>query len=197
MSADDSNPSEFISIRATSEFQDDDEALENLVQMKEIQFENTLPKTETSLNTDENESIHVRFSSDENLNQLTLSVGDGGSIKISLTLIKSSISESPSIFDKLSDNLKDIRIVDIDLFREYELPFNSLTLPIKEDSSHEVSGIKINHDAASYVIQSSEDGGNVTLYARWDSLSEDAGEGLSDIGTKQHKKAEEFFESLQ
>lgn len=197
MSAEDSVPSEFLSIRATSGFQDDDEALENLVQMKEMEFGSTLSNTETSLNTEENESIHIKFSDDNNNNQLTLSVGDDSDIIITLQLVQDEMSTSDEIFDKLSENLDEINIVSVDLFMTYELPFTSLQLPIKEDTPHDVSGIKITHEGAGYVIQSSENEGETTVYVRWDDFSEDAGEVISDIGPKQIQEAEQFIESIQ
>jgi len=196
MSNDGSGENEYISIRATSGFQDDDEALETLVQLKELEFGDIFTKSETSLNNEEGEGIHIQFSNDNNFNQLLLSTDESGDVVIALSLIQECIPESSDVFSKLYNKIDGIKIDNIDLIQVYDIPFSSLDLPIKQDSEYNVTGIKISEEPADYVIRAG-DNGETTVYGRWRDLPEDTDEIISDIGSKQIEQSDELIGSLR
>lgn len=148
---------EWLTLDAKSEFESDDEALESLVQLKEITFDDVFSNRETNLESEDEEGISIFFYDDDS-NSLTLSINGEGDLIIHLTLTLEKIEIVPQIMNRLLGTLDSITPHHSHIIMKFDIPFNSLDLPIKE-SDMDITGIKISSDEGSYVIIDDGSGG--------------------------------------
>lgn len=187
-------PDVLLTVSAKSTFDDDDEALEALVQLKDLDFEHSFDERETQLDNDESESILIRFYQDEGYNSLNLTAGPDSDVRINLSLVDDAISDGSRIMTQITERISGVELDHIDIYREMTIPFGSLDLPIVEGEGCQVTGIKLRSDEVDYIIQEEEEG--TSVHASWDEISGDTESIIENLGQAQVDQATEFVESF-
>jgi hypothetical protein len=144
-------------ITATSSFEDNEQALETLVELKEIDFGDVFTSRDTELDADEERGISIFFYHDEIPNYLNLHTGPDSELRISLALVGDNVSDAARIINQILTHI-DLISNDLIMIRdEFERAYQSLDLPIEEDAELHVIGVRIKHEGVDYVIQEGED----------------------------------------
>lgn len=157
MPSNDNEFTEFASVEATSSFKSDEEALEALVQLKELDFGDLFTNRDTQLEPDEEQGIAIHFYHDEVTNSLNLNTDSDSRLRIHLSLAGDDIKETGSVLNKILELVNPITQKEITIFKEFDRIFQSLDLPIQEESDLEVVGIRVRRNNADYIIQETED----------------------------------------
>lgn len=163
----DENPTQSMPtarVIAKSSFEDSEKALEELVELKEIDFGDVFTSRDTELDAEEGRGISIFFYHDEVPNYLNLYVDSDNELRISLSLVGDNVSRATSIVNHLLSQLEQIVVEMISVRNTFERPYQSLDLPIREDTDLHVIGVRIEHKGANYVIQGNEgDNTSVTM----------------------------------
>lgn len=187
-------PPEMLNVGATAEFSDDEEALEALVQLKELDFGDVFNDRVTELDDEETEGLSISFFHDDLDNSLYLHSTSDSNVHINLALGGDYLERAGPVFEKVIENLESVAIDSILLLAHFDYPFNSLNLPLAEESEHEITGIKLIDDGVEYIIQAEEEGTFVS--ASWS----DPGSGedlVNELGQREMANTTEFIESFQ
>lgn len=144
---------DYLSALVSADFEDDDEALEALVQLKEMEFGDIFDDRDTSIDSDESEGISISFSHSEDRNTLKLQTTSEGHVHISCNLYNEWIGDAHSILSKISNEIGQLHLQHALTVMHYDIQFDSLDFPIKEDSEYDVSGIRITETDANYIVQ--------------------------------------------
>lgn len=144
-------------VEASASFEDDDEALESLVELKELDFGDSFTSRKTQLNPESGQSISITFAHDERQNSLFLFIGSDSDLNILLRLISDDVGKGFEIFNKIHLQTGSISVEEITIHKTYERPLNSLNLPIQSDTELDIRGIRIRHRGGDYIIQETED----------------------------------------
>lgn len=147
----------FVSIEASSSFESDESALEALVHLKEIDFGDLFTNRDTQLDSEESEGIAITFFHDEMANYLSLQTIPDSELQIRMTLADESVNQSSTVLNEILRFVESIVPDETYLFKEFDIPFRSLDLPIEDETELNIIGIRIQQDGAEYVIQESED----------------------------------------
>lgn len=196
MSDSSNNLTQLVTVQATSHFEDDDEALEALVQLKEIELGDVFTDRDTQLDADDGEGISIVFSHDEIYNHLHLQTDTESNVDLSLSLSNEHVDSSSSILNKILEKVGPITTESLILFKTFEMSFQSLNLPLDQDTELDVTGIKIRRDNTTYIIQE-DDEGKVSVSTNRDVEQEIEDTFPDDIGSKEIKRASEFIEEFQ
>lgn len=188
-------PEKSFFFRGISEFDDDDGALEALVQLKELEFGELFTDRETQLDTDENEGIMIRFYHDNEYSALNISTDSESNVKIALNVEGDEINEARSVLLSIQNKIGDIEINSISLFRTFNFPFNSLNLPIDQTTNYDVAGIRIDYEGGRYIIQQNEQD-STSVNASWENPSDSIDES-ENIGEKYVEKVDNFIGEFQ
>jgi len=167
-----------IVIGGSTEFQDDDAALEALVQLKELSFGDVFDERDTSIDSEEGDGISIIFYHTDQGNSLRLHTADEGNVHISCDLSGESILEAQNVLTTVGDEVGEIVLSRVTAMRFLEVAFDSLDFPIREETEHDVTGIRITESDAAYVAQAVEDRSNVFV-SRDRRLDE--GKSLSEV----------------
>lgn len=188
------SPAEVFSIRVTSAFENDDEALETLVQLKELDFDEVFTSRQTQLDAEGGEGISITFHHDEKENLLRFYTDSESNIKSDLALFGDDISAAESVLERLLDGLGQTEIDEVAFYKVYEIPYEALQLPIEEETEYQVTGVKISHEGRDYIIQ--KDGDETSVNMEWKVTDEDTESVISSIGEQTIEVTREFVESL-
>lgn len=155
-----------VRVEATSDFEDDEEALENIVGIKDVEFENIFTDKETDLDTDGESGISLTFTHDEKENVLYITTDDSSSLNIDLYLDGEDIAQSGTVLRKIHNYIPDLTVTNMNVFGIYDIPFRSLDLPIDDDTDLEVSGIKFRNQGGDCIIQETDEGKVSVLFLK-------------------------------
>lgn len=151
------DPSLWAAVDATSSFDSDEESLEALVQLKEVDFGDRFTNRETQLESDDGQGISIRFFHDEAHNSLSLRTDSESTLKIHLRLVDGYVEESAPILNKILPFVGPISVDMVFITKEFNLPFESLNLPIQSDTDLDIVGIRIRRYEADLIIQETDD----------------------------------------
>lgn len=193
MPGDDNKLTKFASIEATSSFESDEEALEALVQLKELDFGDLFTNRDTQLEPDEEQGISIHFYHDEVSNSLNLNTDSDSSLRIHLSLADEDIGKSATVLNSILEIVKPIIQKEITIFKEFNRTFQSLELPIQEGSDLEVVGIRVRRDQTDYIIQGTEND-QVLVTVRREEEREFEDRVPEDIVLEDINQATEFIE---
>lgn len=195
MSEPDDVPTEIFNVGGVSKFDEDEKALEALVQLKELEFGEVFNDRETQLDTDKGESLSIRFYHDGKFNSLHLSSKEDSDILVRLTLADDEIPHAENVLRKLMQSLDDLTIETINIHKKYDVLFNNLHLPIREDMDYQVIGLRIEKDGREYIIQQGDDEGT-SVYMQLEDPKGDTDTIVSNIGERASEVTTEFVESF-
>ena len=156
------SPSLWVNIEASASFDTADEALECLIELREVSFENIFTDRNTELDSEDGEGISITFYNENNRNSLRLSTDSDINLNIRLSLVDEYHSESPEIVNELLSFVSPIHIDEIIIYQIYEHPFRDLDLPITDESDFDVIGVRVKHQGADHIVQEDEDHTSVT-----------------------------------
>lgn len=148
-----------VMIEASSEFESDEDALEALVQLKDLDFADVFLEKETQLDPEEGQSISISFYNEDTRDSLHLYTAPDSNLQIWLHLSDDTIDNGSQILNDILPLVGPISIDDIAVYRKFEQPFHEFDLPLSEDSELNVIGIRIEIDDAQYIIQEGEEEG--------------------------------------
>lgn len=157
MSESQEGPKEFFSVRASSAFEGDEEALEALVQLKELDFGDIFNNRDTQLDTDEGETLSINFSHDSAYNSLRLSTSEESNVGIALSLTDEHMYQAETVLQKLSENIDGMAIDIISIYTIFDVHFTNLNLPIREDTDLHIIGLRVEQNDREYIIQESDE----------------------------------------
>lgn len=198
MSESEGMPSQLFRVEAYSEFESDDDALEALVQLKELDFGNLFDEREVKLDSAEDEGISINFHHSEVHNSLHLNSGDDSNVSIYLTLVNDDLSEAGSVFSSIKDSIGEMMFKSIQLFKNFDVDFHSLDLPIEESTDLSVIGIRIDESNREFIVQkNTEEDGTTTVNMVMENIEEEFGDSVSELGVQERDSTIEFIESLQ
>lgn len=195
MSESEEPPDQLFSLSAYSDFEGDDEALEALVQVKELDFGEVFNSRDTQLDTGEGESIMIQFYHDDMFNSLNISGGNESDIMITLNLTGEDINKAGSVLKNILDCIGGMTIETVNLYKTYDVPFASLQLPIEDGTDHYVTGLRIERDEREYIIQQQDDD-ETSVNMLLESPEGDAETIVNNIGEEAINSTTEFVESL-
>lgn len=158
--------SKVLTIGAVSNFESSDVALEKLVELKELEFGDVFTDRNTELDTDERSSLSITFYHEDVFNQLFIGINDDNELFLSLTLSDSYVSEYSSILTQILEIVSTTTIRVIQLEDELDVDFSDLELPIRDDQTVDVTGIRCLVNEIDYIIQENRDRETVELLAR-------------------------------
>ena len=189
------SPNEILTLSAASEFENNDQALESLVQLKELDFGEEFINRDTKLETDEGESISIHFHHDDKINTLYLTVNSETNIMITLSLGGNDITRADSVLERIFESTGNVTIKEVNLYKIYDVDFNSLQLPISDDTEHQVTGIKITHDNREYIIQQESDE-KTSVNMVWSDIESNIEDCIKHIGESTVERTTEFIQSF-
>lgn len=160
---DDRNGFNWVNIRAKIPYEESDEALEALVQLKELEFGEIFTDRDTKLDADEDEGISIRFHHEDEFNLLSLAINDGNDINIQLILQGKYQDMFSSILNPIQESVENIIVSDFVKGRSFDTPFSGIDLPIVDESETEVIGIRVRIDELEYIIQELREGSSGTF----------------------------------
>lgn len=155
-----------VRVEAISEYEDDEEALENIVGIKDAEFDNIFTNRATDLDTDGESGISLTFTHDDKENVLYISTDDSSNINIDLYLDSEDIAQSGEVLKKIHNYVADLKVKKLTIFKLYDIPFRSLDLPIDEETNLEVAGIKVRKRGGDYIIQENDEGNVSVLFSK-------------------------------
>lgn len=173
-----SRPMPTARVTATSSFEDNEQALEALVELKEMDFGEVFTNRDTELDADEGRGISIFFYHDEMSNYLNLYTDSDNELRISLALVGDSVSEAALIVNQLLSRIDLISNDLIMIHDEFERSYQSLDLPIEKDAELHIVGVRIEHEGADYIIQEDDDGDTSVTMTR--EPAEELKESVSD-----------------
>jgi len=184
---------DIYTIHASSPFPDDNEALEALVQLKNIDFGDLFSNRETQLDAEEGEGIAITFYNPEGLNSLSLNTTSESNVSINLTLAGDDVENAEAVLKRIKERVGKINVHHIDSFRYIDISFDELELPIKDDTPHQVIGIRIRRDVADYIVQ--HDTSNSQIYVSMRREFDDGidFEELDSVGAVDFERIDEFI----
>lgn len=147
---------EWVRIEAESSFESGEEALESLVKLKDMDFEELFTNRNTQLDSEENEGISISFYHDERSSFLQLTTDEENTLNILLTLAKPDIEEAPNVMNNLLTNIRPILLQELVITKPFDRPFHTLDLPIEDDTEYDIVGIRIRQERGDYIIQEEE-----------------------------------------
>lgn len=150
---------DYIAVAGSTEFEDDDTALEALVQLKELTFGDTFNDRETSIDSEESDGISILFYHTEENNRLRVYTTEGGHVHITCRLEEDFALNAQDILETIADEIGGMEISHASAVRFLELAFDSLDFPIQPSTSHKVTGIRITEPEANYITQATEQKG--------------------------------------
>lgn len=168
MAGDESFNPTSLTLHAESEFADDEEALEALVNLKEMDVEDVFTNRDTQLDSDDGDGISIRFHTQDSINYLSLTTDSESNVHISLRLDEESIPQTESILDRIQDEIGDIDLRHIDTYRDSDTPFDEFDFPIVEDTEHNVRGIRIDQGNCQFIVQQWGDPSGILVSLRRD-----------------------------
>lgn len=187
---------DYIAIGGSTEFEDDDAALEALVQLKELTFGEDFDDRDTSLDSEESDGISILFHHSDLPNKLRIYTTEDGHVHITCTLFEDSALNAQEILETISEEVGKITIGYVVSLRYLEIAFSSLDFPIQEDTEYNVTGIRISESEANYITQATDEQG-VLFISRERRLDEE--EDLTEIkplGTSDWEAIDEFIDKF-
>lgn len=187
-------PEVSVHVSASSSFDNDEEALEALVQLKELDFGQLFTNRDTQLDSNEGQGISITFYHDEKSHFLALRTQDESNISISLTLADDVINEIPEVLNKMLPHVGSITHEDTVVYNKFDRVFESLDLPLKEDRDLNIVGIRISQGKMNYIIQEDDDndGIEVTMIKEFEQKFEDV--VPADFAIKEVEDTTRFIE---
>lgn len=156
MSAEAERPELSGHVRASSSFESDEEALEALVQLKDINLDKWFSERDTDLDSEDGEGIHISFYNETAPNHLTLHTTSESEVNVFLRLVDDDLDSSAEILNLIRDVTGSLNIREKVIYKQFEEPFDSLNLPITEDTELAVVGIRIEEGNSDYIIQKTD-----------------------------------------
>ena len=144
-------------VSAISSFDNDEEALEALVQLKELDFGRLFTNRDTQLDSDEGQGISITLYHDEKSHFLALRTKEESNINITLSLSNDVIGEIPEVLNKILPHVGSITHKDTVVYKKFDKTFESLDLPLEEDRNLNIVGIRISQGKMNYIIQEDDD----------------------------------------
>lgn len=141
--------------RAT--FEDDEEALQTLAEMKDMEFGDYFTSRSTNLGDEESQGISLSFYHDEVDNFLRLSTESESELLIRLNLQNDDISSVREVIGKVLSEVGPINQEEIIAYKRYEIPFGSLNTPIEDDPDLEINGLRLTVNGSDIIVQEKED----------------------------------------
>lgn len=187
--------SNIVQIRASSTFEDDEEALEALVNLKEIDTGDVFTDRETKLDSDESDGISIVFAHEDDTNILRLGTGPESNVEIILHLTENHTESASKLMNTLLSEMGKITLRNVIVTQRFDMPFHTLSLPIEEDAELDVVGIRLSHGGADYIIQETDDD-MVSVTRNRDVNEAEEDEFPSDIGIADLEKSKEFINGL-
>jgi len=193
----DTGKQDYITVGGSTEFDDDDAALEALVQLKELTFGDVFNERNTTLDSEESDGISIIFYHTETRNRLQVYTTEEGHVHITCSLVGDSALEMQDICETVADEVGEILIGHSTAVRFIDVGFDSLDFPIHEDTDHNVTGIRITEPEANYIVQATEEHGVsfISRDRRFDEV-----ENLRDIsplGTYDWEAVDEFISKFE
>lgn len=148
-----------IAVGGYTEFDDDDAALEALVQLKELTFGETFDERDTTIDSDDSEGISIIFYHTEQGNELRVHTTEDDHVHITCKLVDDHIRDTQDILETVADEVGEITIGQTITIRYIEVAFDSLDFPIQDDTEHNVTGIRITDPEANYITQTEDEHG--------------------------------------
>lgn len=190
----DSIPENWVSVHGDALFESADDALECLVQLKELKFGDVFTDRETELDSEENDRISIQFSNSDNFNSLRVYTDSENELTVRLSLEGEYPKQGSQIMSKILDHIPPITISNITVMKEYDTPFAALELPIV-NSNYDVIGIRINHEGVDYILQEHNESTRVTASNEVESELESSVDDdflMKDIG-----RTDQFLEGFK
>lgn len=144
----------WVTVHAKTEFEDNEEALDSLVNLKEVNFGDVFADRSTELDSDSNDGISISFIDNEAENYLLLRADDDGVLKITLQLHSEVIGRGPEILSRVLEQCGSITIDNKHGGKYYDHSFGSLEIPLDNEAMpYELSGIRVTHENSDVIIQ--------------------------------------------
>ncbi len=157
-----SSPKKWIKVDGSTAYETDEEALESLVNIKDLDFPDTFTNRDTRLDSGEEQGLSIFWFHDEAYNSLRLNVESEGRINLQLITSEEYIDTSTEILNMMVEKLESIMFGEMMIQESYDISYNALDLPIKKDTDFNVTGIRIQRDSTNYIIQRDEEGDTTT-----------------------------------
>lgn len=198
MSADEDEGSrDYLTISAYTDFEDDDEALESLVNLKELEFGDVFTERTTTLDSDETEGLSIVFTHSEHANFLRITTTGGGHVHITGRINDEHIADVDNVMDKLLDKVGEISIEVLSVVVFLDIEFDSLAFPVKSETSYDISGIRITEENAHYIIQETDHRGT-TFVSRDRRVDDDnTYDELKPVGNSDVEAIEQFIAEFE
>ena len=137
--------------RAT--FENDEEALQTLAEMKDMDFGDYFTSRSTNLGDEESQGISLSFYHDEVDNFLRLSTESENELRIRLNLENDDVSSVREVIGKVLSEVGPITQEDVIAYKRYDISFGSLDTPIEDDPDLEINGLKLTAYGSDIIIQ--------------------------------------------
>lgn len=169
-----STPDLWINQRGRASFSSADEALERLVELKDVNFNDTFTNRDTELESAEGDGVSIVYYHEDVRNSLSLYTDEENDLSIRLGLVDDYCDDASNVMNKLLDCVSPITFEQTTVAKKFDIPFESLDLPIVDNPDLNVQGIRITHSGIDYIIQETDDHINVTATIDTDTEIEDA-----------------------
>jgi len=184
-----------ISVAASTDFENDDAALEALVELKEVEFGTVFEERDTTIGSEDEEGISIQFENTDWNNYLRIYTTGGGHVHMVLNLDERWIEEAHDILSTVSDEIGTVELQDVNATMYLELAFESLRLPFEEDSDFSITGIRITEPDANYIIQDVAEGTFVNRNRRLE--DENELEKVDRVGEADIEAIEQYIERFE
>jgi hypothetical protein len=187
---------DYITVSGSTEFEDDDAALEAFVQLKELTFGETFDERDTTIDSDDSEGISIVFYHTENNDQLRVYTTEDGQVNIRCTLFGDSVLDAQGILETIKGELDEITMSSVTATKYIEIAFDSLEFPIQSETEYNVTGIRITEPEANYIAQETDEQG-VLFINRDRRLNEDGKlSTVAPLGGSDQSAIDEFIDKF-
>ena len=142
-------------VRGEAEYSSAEEALENLVQLKDVEFSEIFNDRETELESEDSEGISIKFRHSDKSNWLSLSTDSDHQLQVGLSLVDDNIQDFESVLSEILKRIPPLTLNNTTAVKKYDLNFRSLNLPIREDWEPEITGIRLKYWGVDFIVQAS------------------------------------------
>jgi len=88
-------------------------------------------------------------------------------LDIQLVLAGDSMDDTPEILNQILADVETATVESVFISKDFDVAYRGLDLPIEEDSTVDVSGVRLQHEGADYIVQRTDDG-DTTVHGTWE-----------------------------
>lgn len=139
-----------------TEFDSDEDALEKIVELKDLNFGDPFSEKDTELETEDDEGIIVSYyDSDEDNHIHFYTQEEGNIVNTTLHLKDDQIELANELLSQTLDYLEGINVDSTNVSIYFDLAFEELELPIKKGTEFNVKGLRVDKNDTKTIIQES------------------------------------------